>query len=81
MFTEREQEYLKGLVLSALHIMQEHDFRSLSAAELKNEFNDCLFTWKTDLKTVSLNSLTLLLSSYLKLWGCRLFHDFCICYE
>ena len=42
MFTEREQEYLKGLVLSALHIMQKHDFRSLSAAELKNEFNDCL---------------------------------------
>lgn len=42
MFTEREQQYLKALTISALEVIQKDDFKELKPLALKESFTDYL---------------------------------------
>ena len=42
MFTEKEQAYLKGLIISALRIQQEKEFSTLKPVQLCELFTDYL---------------------------------------
>lgn len=42
MFSEREQHYLKALVVSALETLQREDFKKLSPPDINNSITECL---------------------------------------